>query len=291
MLSPITKKDSIVEGGVVNVSSVAQYSPFRYPGGKTWLVPTVKHWLSQRAKPKTFVEPFAGGGIVSLTVAIEGLADSVVMIERDPYVASVWRTILSNKSDTLAERILDFKLNRKNAAATLASVAVGILDSAFQTILRNRVQRGGILAPGASLLKEGENGKGIKSRWYPETLAKRIRAIAAVRDRIKFIEGDAMRLIPQFVDDPRTTFFIDPPYTASRKRAGSRLYLHSEIDHKRLFELVASAKGAAMLTYDDAPEVEELANAHRLKVGRVPMKSTHHRTMFELVIAHTPSSG
>ncbi len=26
--------------GIVNVASVPQRSPFRYPGGKTWLVPT-----------------------------------------------------------------------------------------------------------------------------------------------------------------------------------------------------------------------------------------------------------
>ncbi|MBN2594284.1 MAG: hypothetical protein JXA81_12320, partial [Sedimentisphaerales bacterium] len=31
---------------VVNVASVPLRSPFRYPGGKTWLVPYVRQWLS-----------------------------------------------------------------------------------------------------------------------------------------------------------------------------------------------------------------------------------------------------
>jgi DNA adenine methylase len=30
---------------IVNVASVPQRSPFRYPGGKTWLVPRVRRWL------------------------------------------------------------------------------------------------------------------------------------------------------------------------------------------------------------------------------------------------------
>jgi DNA adenine methylase len=75
---------------VVNVASVKQRSPFRYPGGKTWLVPAVTLWLSrENRRPGHFVELFAGGGIVGLTVAAEGLADHVTMIELDPDVASV----------------------------------------------------------------------------------------------------------------------------------------------------------------------------------------------------------
>ena len=67
---------------VVNVACVKQRSPFRYPGGKTWLVPDVTLWLSRRKRQAGhFVELFAGGGIVGLTVAAEGLADHVTMIE------------------------------------------------------------------------------------------------------------------------------------------------------------------------------------------------------------------
>src|SRR5881392_3351921 len=48
----------------VNVASVPQRSPFRYPGGKTWLVPYVRSWLRGRAIPTSvLVEPFAGGAI------------------------------------------------------------------------------------------------------------------------------------------------------------------------------------------------------------------------------------
>ncbi|MDP8791430.1 DNA adenine methylase, partial [Serratia marcescens] len=45
-----------------NVAQVRQLSPFRYPGGKTWLVPEVRKWLmASKVTPSVFVEPFAGG--------------------------------------------------------------------------------------------------------------------------------------------------------------------------------------------------------------------------------------
>src|SRR5436853_7853445 len=86
---------------VVNVASVPQRSPFRYPGGKTWLVPLFRRWLmSAPSQPAVLVEPFAGGGIISLTAAFEQLADRVVMAEIDDQIAAVWETIPGGIADT-----------------------------------------------------------------------------------------------------------------------------------------------------------------------------------------------
>jgi hypothetical protein len=79
---------------VVNVASVPQLGPFRYPGGETWLVPRLRRWLSSKnRRPTELLEPFADDGIVSLTVAFEGLAERVIMVELDELLAAVWRTI------------------------------------------------------------------------------------------------------------------------------------------------------------------------------------------------------
>ena len=32
----------------VNVASAPQRSPFRYPGGKTWLIPYIRQWLTSK---------------------------------------------------------------------------------------------------------------------------------------------------------------------------------------------------------------------------------------------------
>src|ERR1051326_3567473 len=47
----------------VNVASVPQRSPFRYPGGKTWLVPHIRSWLgSPNKKTSKLGGQFAGVG-------------------------------------------------------------------------------------------------------------------------------------------------------------------------------------------------------------------------------------
>jgi DNA adenine methylase len=274
-------------GAVVNVSSVPQRSPFRYPGGKTWLIPRIREWIgSLPAHPLTFVEPFAGGAIVGLTVAIEHLAARVILVERDEQVAAVWRTILdsSNGARWLANRIRSFDLTADSVAEVINSTPGSTRERAFRTIVQNRTSHGGILAPGAGAIKNGENGKGLRSRWYPETLSQRILAIAEVRDRISFIEGDGFDVIRKYARDFNAVFFVDPPYTASAKKAGSRLYTYHQLDHERLFSLMESVTGDFLMTYDDAEEVRALALCHRFDRRLIPMTNTHHATMFELII-------
>ena len=270
---------------IINVASVPQRSPFRYPGGKMWLVPRVRQWLaSLPQRPALFIESFAGGSIVSLTVAAERLADHVIMVELDDQVAAVWRSILEGDGHWLADRIVMFDLTMANAEAVIAKAPESIREKAFQTILKNRIYRGGILAHGSGMLKYGENGKGIKSRWYPQTLKKRITAITEMRDRITFIEGDGIETMRQYADRPDAVFFIDPPYTAAGKKAGRRLYIHSELDHGELFRVTNAVAGDFLMTYDDAEGVRKLACGQWFDIELVAIKSTHHAEMTELLI-------
>ena len=107
-----------------------------------------------------------------------------------------------------------------------------------------------------------ENGKGILSRWYPQTIARRITNIELVASRLRFVQGDAFEVITEHLKNRDAVFFIDPPYTAGGKRAGSRLYTHSEIDHEHLFTLCESLHGDFLMTYDNADEVRALAEQH-----------------------------
>ena len=133
--------------------------------------------------------------------------------------------------------------------------------------MRNRVNRGGILAPGASVIKVGENGKGLRSRWYPQTLIERLRTIRAAKARISYFHDDAFKVMARYRDNSNAAFFIDPPYTAGGKNAGSRLYVHSKIDHDRLFKLLEECRGEFLATYDDTKEVRALAHEHGFLVG------------------------
>lgn len=271
-----------------NVAQVRQLSPFRYPGGKTWLVPEVRKWLtSSKRTPSVFVEPFAGGSMAGLTAASENLVEHVFLGELDDDVAAVWKTIFQGKEVDVAwlsKQIIDFDVTLENVRSILDGNPKAVRGKAFRTIVKNRMQRGGIMAAGAGLVKTGEAGRGLNSRWYPETLVKRIDALQLIRDRITFEQADAFEVIKRYVDDDDAFFFVDPPYTAGGKKAGSRLYTHSEIDHEGLFALMASVRGSVMLTYDDAPEVRLMAERHGFRVEPVPMKNTHHELIRELLI-------
>ena len=270
---------------IINVASVPKRSPFRYPGGKTWLVPKARTWMRSLAfKPKLFIEPFAGGGIISLTVASEKLADHVIMCELDPDVAAVWRFATSTDYKQLIERILRFEVSEANVKEVLAGESPKDCDVAFRTIIKNRMFHGGILAPGSSLMKSGENGKGLSSRWYAKTLATRLEAIADIKDRITVVEADGITLMTEHNDDDSTATFIDPPYTAAGKKAGSRLYRYNELDHRALFCAAKSLSGDFLMTYDNAEGVKALASEHGFDTEEISMKNTHHAKMTELLI-------
>lgn len=262
-------------------------SPFRYPGGKTWLLPHVRKWLKSLArKPTVFVEPFAGGGSVSLMVANEDRASRVTMVELDDGVAAVWQVIINSQTGGkwLASKILSFHVTREFVVREMNRQGLRGRSLAFQTLLRNRVSRGGLLTLDSGLLRQGENNNGLSSRWYPETLQDRILSIVAMQDKITFVHGDGLDSLRQMRYNTNSVFFIDPPYTVGRKKAGARLYTHSEIDHTELFRIASVLRGEFLMTYSDSRAVRELARQYGFDIRTVGMKNTHHKRKRELLI-------
>ncbi len=268
----------------VNVATVPQRSPLRYPGGKTWLVPHIREWLKV-TRPKTLVEPFAGGGIVSLTAVMEDLTDRAIMIEIDHDVAAFWHAALRDGA-MLREWIAQFTPTRETLLDLEQNGITGAGEHGFRTLVLNRTKRAGILAPGASFTRNGENGKGVLSRWYPETLVHRIAEIERHADKIHFLEGDGARILDYLLTGTESVaVFLDPPYTAaSGKRPGHRLYAHNTVDHAALFKTLARHSADFLMTYDAAPEIVELVHQYGFHAVRVTMKNAHHNHLPELVI-------
>ncbi|WP_419947198.1 DNA adenine methylase [Candidatus Poriferisodalis sp.] len=272
---------SVSDIPAVNVASVPQRSPLRYPGGKTWLVPHIRHWLAEPCG--VLVEPFAGGGIVSLTAVMEGLAERALMVDLDRDVAAFWRAALMH-GDDLAELVLTFDVTRESVTELEQRCPGDVVAHGFRTLVLNRTRRGGVLAPGASLTRSGENGNGIGSRWYPDTLAGRLAAITEHADRLTFCEGDGAAVLEMTADIDGVRMFVDAPYTAGGKRAGSRLYAHNAVDHRRIFETLADAGTDFVMTYDCCDEITELVAEHRFHAVTVEMRNGHNTRVPELVI-------
>lgn len=235
-------------------------------------------------RPTILVEPFAGGGIISLSALFENMVEKTVMVELDDEIASVWGAIVEGNAEWLANRIITFNLTQDSLADELNKETCTRREKAFQTLLKNRTSHGGILAEGAGVLKYGENGKGIHSRWYPATIAKRLIAISSIAHRIDFRNADGLEIMKEFANRTDAVFFMDPPYTAGGKKAGKRLYRCFDVDHPLLFDTCKMVKGDFLMTYDDAEEVKEMARAHRFQMRLIPMTNTHHAAMEELVV-------
>ena len=274
---------------VVNVASVPQRSPLRYPGGKTWLIPHIREWL-RHSEPDILIEPFAGGAIVSLTAVMEDFVTTTIMVEIDRDVAAFWHSALESGA-TLQERIRRFEPTIERLRQLAQDSPATVAEHGFRTLVLNRTRRGGILAPGASFYRNGENGRGVLSRWYPETLAMRLAAIQEHADRIVFLEGDGLKVLPMLLRGwgRKAAVFLDPPYTAQGgKRAGSRLYAHSNIDHAGLFSMLSEYESNFLMTYDAAPEIVELVHRFNFDAVCLSMKNGHHHHLSELVITSEP---
>nr|VFJ93779.1 MAG: hypothetical protein BECKH772A_GA0070896_1006112 [Candidatus Kentron sp. H]VFJ94492.1 MAG: hypothetical protein BECKH772B_GA0070898_1006212 [Candidatus Kentron sp. H]VFK00992.1 MAG: hypothetical protein BECKH772C_GA0070978_1005612 [Candidatus Kentron sp. H] len=95
-----------------------------------------------------FVEPFAGGANVGLSVAAENLANRTFLCELDEDVAAVWKTIFHGTDadvKTLSNRITSFDVNLENVRTVLNGNPRSDKNRAFRTIIKNRMQRGGIM--------------------------------------------------------------------------------------------------------------------------------------------------
>src|ERR1017187_7866966 len=124
------------------------------------------------------------------------------------------------KQNGLLRKLLPFALVAKRSKKCSPEL---LLPSAARfSVFRNRTSRGGVITKGAGLIREGEDGNGLSSRWYPDTLAKRIKTISALNSKLTFAECNGFELVRKYIRHKHAVFFVDPPYT----KAARRLYSH-----------------------------------------------------------------
>lgn len=246
------------------------HSPLRYPGGKRRLAPLVAEIL--RAQPhgvETFAEPFAGGASVALHVLAEGLAERVVLGEKDPLVAAFWETALHD-TDWLVRQVetRDVTLeawNRLRAAAPRSR-----RERAWKALFLNRTSFSGILSGTAGPIggQTQASAYDIACRFPRPTLARRLCRLAAFGDRVAVVRRwqDALAQATR----ERDFAYFDPPFFAKADRLYR--YCFAERDHRALADALAAHAAPFLLSYDDAPEIERLyASRPGLHVHRVEL--------------------
>lgn len=260
----------------------------RYPGGKRWLSRHISFlsfvfgryinltYMDGRRDrihltPTFLIEPFAGGGVVGLSLLNNNLIKRLVLVEKDPRVAAFWRAALHDSR--FADRVEKFRCTRKNVKDVCADPDS---DPAFWTIVKNRCSVGGNLTGG--LMKD------VSSRWNGKAHADALREIRKLSRRIEFFERDGVEVLRKHANDPNAAAFVDPPYVV----AGRGLYREWEVDHSQVFEVLARWKGFWFMSYDNAPEIRRLLKKHRFVYREAPMRTNKGKVKMELIMRSVP---
>ncbi len=245
------------------------YSPLRYPGGKGKLFPYIKNLFEKNNLYKTiYVEPFAGGSSLALSLLMEEYTPEVYINDIDFHIYAFWYNVV-HEPDKLIKNILNCKINietwlkEKNIYSNYKKHS--IIDVGFATFFLNRTNRSGILNGGIIGGKNQNSKWNIAARFNKKDLINRIERIALYSDRINVSNYDALHLF-DLVEKKQDKYFyfIDPPYFIN----GKDLYLnfYKKDDHELLCKKIFTLNNKWIVTYDNVPEINNIYRKCKNKI-------------------------
>lgn len=212
----------------------------------------------------SYVEPFAGGAGVALSLLFEEYVDHIHINDIDEGIYAFWWSILY-KTNRFVELIREATLTidewqHQRAIQTVASPT--LLDLGFSTFYLNRTNRSGIISGGPIGGKHQDGPWKLNARFNANNLIKRINKVGRFRNRITITNTDAKELIGGYADEQGDYFFyIDPPYYSK----GSTLYRNNycQSDHVDLAMSIQSLKVPWVVSYDNVPPLHRLYSYRR----------------------------
>ena len=251
----------------VQTKRCVDYSPLRYPGGKSSLTEFFSKIIDANFADKpTYVEPYAGGAGAAIALLLTGKVRQIVINDLDPAMWSLWVSIV-NDSERFQKLVRETPVNLDEWQRQKRIYAAGLngadqLELGFATFFLNRTNRSGILNAGVIGGKSQAGTYRIDARYNKATLLHRLGRLGAARDRIDVRNMDGGALIKEVAPNSSTLIYADPPYYEK----GSYLYLNSFTDerHVQLADVLNSPAAAKwVLTYDDVPPIQSLYNNRR----------------------------
>jgi DNA adenine methylase len=240
-------------------------------GCKSWFVPHALDFLGDSPWPKTIVEPFAGSGVVGLSLLNEGCAERLVLAEKDKDYLAFWRAALGDSNFSYrvrkwTERVLDLPFAQQKPFVLSSLTRMKQDDPGFWILLRSRIGFNGKKKSG--FMTDKSRG-GILCRW-PRSLVASLDLLYSLRNKITVME-DGFEALSAF-DSEDSYAFVDPPYTLTENCPGHQIYDEAVIDHGALLATLAAWKGRWQLTYNKC--VETFALTTRFSVARIAADGT-----------------
>ena len=242
------------------------YSPLRYPGGKGKLYPFLASILSKIPNKRiTYIEPFAGGAGLALSLLFNGNVSEIVINDYDKTIYSFWKAILTQtkKFLNLIEKIsITPEEWDKQREIFLNHNKKYSFELGFATFFLNRVNRSGILLAGPIGGYNQDGNYKMDVRFNRDDLAKRIRKIASYKDKIHIYNHDVRTFITSYLPKYEDNAFVyfDPPYF----KKGKQLYQNffTERDHQEICTIIKKLSCPWLVTYDNADEIKKIYRTH-----------------------------
>lgn len=265
------------------------YSPLRYPGGKGKLAGYFKRIYEENSLlGSIYVEPYAGGASVALSLLIERYASKVIINDIDLAIYAFWHSVV-NETEDLCRLIRDTPVDVNNwelqRNVQKERDNYNLLELGFSTFFLNRSNRSGIL-DGGVIGGKSQSGKWkINTRFNKNELISRIQRISQYRDKIELYNLDALELINKITDElPRNAFvYFDPPYYTK----GKALYLnfYKEADHTSVANRIGQITPQKwVVTYDGIDFIEKLYGRYRQVKYTLRYSASEARTGEEVMI-------
>ncbi|HEU4905225.1 MAG TPA: DNA adenine methylase [Solirubrobacterales bacterium] len=235
-------------------------SPLRYPGGKGKVANFFKLlFLENDLVGSEYVEPYAGGASVALSLLFEEYASHIHINDLDRSVYVFWKVVLE-RPDELCQRIdsvrpgvREWERQRRVQQDTDADE----LDLAFSTFFLNRTNRSGIIGGGIIGGRDQRGKWKIDARWRPGDSIARIEKIARFASRITLTGMDTAEYLESVLPTLDSAFlYLDPPYYGKGKGLYRSFYEHN--DHQRIAALVKQLQCPWVVSYDAEPKIEAL---------------------------------
>jgi DNA adenine methylase len=250
------------------VAGIERYpSPLRYPGGKAKLANFVKLlMLRNRLVGADYVEPYAGGASVALSLLFEEYASHIHINDLNRSVYAFWRCALDN-TDTLCARITEacFDVDEwDRQRAVQSDPDADLLDLAFSTFFLNRTSRSGIISRSGMIGGRHQTGTWkMDARFNRENLVQRIRRVGRFRSRITVSGVDAKDYLVEKLPGLGDSCFVylDPPYYLKGSDLYENFYEHEH--HAKISRLVRQLKVPWVVSYDAVPQIKKLYSGFR----------------------------
>jgi DNA adenine methylase len=244
---------------------VRSASPLRYPGGKWRFSRFFTKYLSQNfERPPLYIEPYAGGASLALSLLFENKVSEIWLNDLDPAIHACWASIVHD-GDRFCEMLRKVPLSleewRRQKSLYGAGLQSGTFALGFATFYLNRTNHSGILNGGViggqSQLGEWK----LDARFNRDELIKRVERVNDFSAKIKLTRLDACALLRSLRVSENCLVYLDPPYV----RAGKALYMNAykAADHAKVRDRVVGLKRKWIVSYDDVPLIRALYKGYR----------------------------